>query len=563
MSKSNELHIYIRVSTDIQMEDGFGLENQRELGLKVSERLGLTPIIHNEGSKSSSKDDLSNRPKLLKLLDLIKDGKVKNLWVFRMDRLSRNENTSYYIKKTLKDNDVILHINEGSKYDWNNPSDGLMFNILQSFSEYDNIIRTDRFRRGRLLSIKKGGWKGGDTPFGYELVDKKLQINKYESEWIKVIFEDYSNGKSIYQIRQKLMRNGVLSRRGNIKFSEGSVTKILDNTVYGEGYYIYKDKRLEEEVKVKTPIIIKDRKILNKVRSIRKESKEKRQLNNLKKNTLLRDFLICGNCNSVFGQKINPKQSHNHYFCRGNELHKKSSVDGKKICVGDGFRVRSLNITETDELVWNSVVSVLKDSSIFREKFKTNTLNPIYESRKLSVKEKNQISNKIKKLEKEILDIDELMENKLVDELLGKNISDQFQSITKKLESKKSEYLSEIEELEIQLKTDLKKGEYIDWYKKFQNHIDNLDSIPLKDKKEFLNGVIENIIVETVDKRNHKLTINFSSPYFEDKLIWKNPKMKSLGYDIENGKDSIVVNYVSVDKRFTKNLPNGESKKND
>ena len=37
--------------------------------------------------------------------------------------------------------------------------------------------------------------------------------------------------------------------------------------------------------------------------------------------------------------------------------------------------------------------------------------------------------------------------------------------------------------------------------------------------------------------------------------------MKSLGYDIENGKDSIVVNYVSVDKRFTKNLPNIGSKK--
>ena len=57
------------------------------------------------------------------------------------------------------------------------------------------------------------------------------------------------------------------------------------------------------------------------------------------------------------------------------------------------------------------------------------------------------------------------------------------------------------------------------------------------------------------------MTINFSSPYFEDKLIWKNPMMKSLGYDIENGKDSIVVNYVSVDKRFTKNLPNIGSKK--
>jgi len=31
--------------------------------------------------------------------------------------------------------------------------------------------------------------------------------------------------------------------------------------------------------------------------------------------------------------------------------------------------------------------------------------------------------------------------------------------------------------------------------------------------------------------------------------------------DFENCKDSIVVNYVSVDKKFTKNLPNVGSKK--
>ena len=50
----NELHIYLRVSSDIQKTDGFGLENQKELGLKVSKIKGMKPIIHNEGSKSSN-----------------------------------------------------------------------------------------------------------------------------------------------------------------------------------------------------------------------------------------------------------------------------------------------------------------------------------------------------------------------------------------------------------------------------------------------------------------------------------------------------------------------------
>ena len=38
------LHIYLRVSTETQITDGFGLENQKDLGHKVSERMGLKPI---------------------------------------------------------------------------------------------------------------------------------------------------------------------------------------------------------------------------------------------------------------------------------------------------------------------------------------------------------------------------------------------------------------------------------------------------------------------------------------------------------------------------------------
>ena len=33
--KTEKLHIYIRVSSDTQLEDGFGLQNQKEYGMKV------------------------------------------------------------------------------------------------------------------------------------------------------------------------------------------------------------------------------------------------------------------------------------------------------------------------------------------------------------------------------------------------------------------------------------------------------------------------------------------------------------------------------------------------
>ena len=48
------------------------------------------------------------------------------------------------------------------------------------------------------------------------------------------------------------MKNGVLSRRGNVIWSDLSIRKILENTHFG-GYYNYTDKMLNETVRVECP----------------------------------------------------------------------------------------------------------------------------------------------------------------------------------------------------------------------------------------------------------------------------------------------------------------------
>ena len=74
---TEKLHIYIRVSSETQSTDGFGLQNQMELGLRICEQKGWEPVLYDEGSKSSSNDDLTNRPLMVKLLDEIDQGSVQ------------------------------------------------------------------------------------------------------------------------------------------------------------------------------------------------------------------------------------------------------------------------------------------------------------------------------------------------------------------------------------------------------------------------------------------------------------------------------------------------------
>ena len=113
----------MRVSTESQVTDGFGIENQRELGLSVSERLGLEPVIYDEGSSSSHLETIDHRPKLTELLLRIEEGLVQNLWVYQMDRLSRNDVVSFQIRQILKKHNVKLYVGSQNDYDLDNPSD--------------------------------------------------------------------------------------------------------------------------------------------------------------------------------------------------------------------------------------------------------------------------------------------------------------------------------------------------------------------------------------------------------------------------------------------------------
>jgi len=87
----NDLHIYIRVSTKEQKENNTSLETQRTIGEKLSKSLGIKFKVWDEGSQSSFKDDLDNRPILLELLTNVDKGKVKKLYVWNTDRLSRSQ----------------------------------------------------------------------------------------------------------------------------------------------------------------------------------------------------------------------------------------------------------------------------------------------------------------------------------------------------------------------------------------------------------------------------------------------------------------------------------------
>lgn len=535
---NESLHIYLRVSTETQITDGFGLENQKDLGHKVSERMGLKPIIFDEGHSSSHLDTIDHRPKLRELLLKIEDGEVENLWVYSMDRLSRNDVVSFQIRQTLKKNKVRLYVGNSNDYNLDNPNDKLMFTIMEGFSEFDNSIRTERLRRGRLEKVRNGGWRGGPPPYGFQNKNGYLVSHSDEKRWVKKIYTEYSKGSSLYQIKHLLMKNGILSRRGNVVWSEQSILKILENTHY-EGYHFYTDKKLEETIRCECPKILPS----NLVKGVRKRlSDKKRTSNNNKFPTLLRSYLVCGQCGSKFGQLINEGQYKQHYFCRGNTERHRTEVDpSKKICVGDdGSRNRSLRIDDTDDIIWNCIINVLGSSHLFKEIFKKETLD---NSKEIEINpiDVKLINKKIKIHQKQISQIDDVINTQKVNSLLDDSDQSQLKDFYKKLEDKRTQILSDIEDLKTQKYNDNQTKKWIHWVGQFKDKISNLQrgDLTMEERQSFLEGILQKIIVRTVDGQTHSLEIVFNKHYVNDGFEWIDTKVKSKGYNLFNGKKSL------------------------
>jgi site-specific DNA recombinase len=536
------LHIYMRVSSQSQVDDGTSMETQKEIGIRKSTELGLDYKIWDEGGQSSSKDDLSNRPVLTQLLDKVEQGEVKHLFVYNTDRLSRNEETWMFIRLKLKKNEVILYTTYG-QHDLNNPLDKLLFGILQEISSYDNSLRTERTRLGKVNRIKQGFWMGGPTPFGYEIKDKKLVPNKNESKWVQFIFEEYSNRKSLREIKLSLLKNGVLTRRGNSVWSLGSIEKLLSNTHYG-GFYHVKDHKTGEVVRVECPPIITNS-LIRKVQTVKESRTRQTRVSesNLKTFYLLREFLFCSECGSRYSGRTFPKQYRSIYYCP--RMERKFVNEGNDKNTKCPNR-RYLKIEETDKLVWDTVIEVISNSHLFKEEIKKQVLGQ--HSLSSQKDELVKLKSKHKKIQTEINDVNTSIVNLETDVILKRRNSSELQTILKNVEGIRQKLESDKEELERKISSIMNRTKWVDWISEFGERINKMSEFTIEEKYKFLKGVLERIQVKTLDTQSHELKVHFLIPYVKDSVMFKDSKDKKKGYIVKNGKKEVTIPLYSSKK---------------
>jgi DNA invertase Pin-like site-specific DNA recombinase len=507
------LHIYTRVSSSAQEERGSSLDSQKELGINKSEELGFDHKIWNEGGKSSKYEDLENRPILKQLLVEMEKGVIEHLFVYNTDRISRNQKTWGAIRWKLKEHSVKLYTPSGA-IDLSSAMDDLVIGILAEISQYDNSLRTERSRLGKLNKVRQGYWKGGPPTFGFKIEDKRLVENKDESKWIRKIYEWYSRMKTIKWIKFQLESNQVLTRRQNTVWSLGSIEAILKNPQY-IGRYTFTDSSSQESVDCFCPALI-DEDLWSSVQEKRKRNSERRTQNNpTKRFYLLRNLMFCGHCGRQISGRIKESKDERLYYCPEKERIWKTdnTKPEDKYVHGRGCSMnRSLNIPRTDTIVWNTVIDVLSDSDVIKQEIRVRLGGD--ENYETEARKAKALRNRLRK---------ELTENQNGMAQLEMNkalqvVDPETYSMSRKGFEERKQLLTERLEQSINKISEMSNHKsWLASVSRFYDQLDKMNTESDSNRKKFLELFVEKIDVHYDDKtKEHELIIKFKLPIVDD-----------------------------------------------
>ena len=227
---------YSRISTDEERQPN-SLQAQRvRLDSFVSSQPEWCIGRHYEDQFTGTVID---RPALTRLLRDAKRDRFDVLLVYRVDRLARSIRGLAQIIDELDQAGVIFR-SATEPFDTGTPAGRMMVQMLGVFAEFERALIVERITAGLERKAARGGWCGGQRPYGLSIASDRdhLERNPTEAPLVPVIFDQYANrqfGSSA--LATWLNEQGYRTKNGRL-WSAGTVITVLRNRAYiGEIYY--------------------------------------------------------------------------------------------------------------------------------------------------------------------------------------------------------------------------------------------------------------------------------------------------------------------------------------
>lgn len=223
--------IYTRQS--IERKDSISIETQIELC-----RCQCDPdaIVYQDAGFSGKN---TNRPEFTRLMRDVREGKIKRVFCYRLDRISRSIVDFGLIWQTLEQHDAeFCSVTE--QFDTSTPMGRAMVNIIIVFAQLERETIAERVKTSYYARTAAGTWCGGRPPFGFRTIRAEvngkiaavLEVNPQEAEIVKEIFDMYETGSySLCKIAGILHSQEKKFSHGNGPGTNVEIRNILTNPV--------------------------------------------------------------------------------------------------------------------------------------------------------------------------------------------------------------------------------------------------------------------------------------------------------------------------------------------
>ena len=236
--------VLLRVSTDrqeIETQRKDLIELTRYDGYKESDLI----FIEGVGASAIKMNDiyLNEINELYRTIE--NDTSINAVYAWEISRIGRNESKLFEIKNFLIQHKVQLVIYQPSLRLLNN--DGtvnngieLAFTLFATMSKQEMEVRMERFARGKARNKAEGKYNGGRIKLGYRLTkDKYFEINPDTVELVRMMFTRYANNESsVCALHKELVNLGIYNKPSAGYNGVKQINAILKDRAYiGENNY--------------------------------------------------------------------------------------------------------------------------------------------------------------------------------------------------------------------------------------------------------------------------------------------------------------------------------------
>ena len=348
--------VYTRKSTDEGLDKVFNtLEAQREAGenyIKSQKHQGWVLIDKHYDDGGYSGGNMK-RPALQDLLEDIKAGAVDMIVVYKIDRLTRSL-VDFSKMIDVFDQHNCSFVSVTQNFNTSDSMGRLTLNMLLSFAQFEREIGSERVRDKQAASKKRGMWTGGVVPYGYQAINKKLEIKPDEGKAVKFMFETYVKYKSAVAVAKLMADNGYKV------FRRDAVKRMLKNPLY-MGKIKYKDEIYEGQ-----HAAIVSAELFEEVQRIRETKSTSIRTCLYKRNEvgILRGLLTCGCCNTPMTPVSSQTRKERRFYYTSN----RAKYYGYHTCSNGPIPVPVM-----DECILKLIGPLLKDISVLNALIKKVT----------------------------------------------------------------------------------------------------------------------------------------------------------------------------------------------